>query len=89
LIRAFNQAVADESVAIAKAVVAKVKRGDISGVRFLAEITGAKAQCNQPPQKPRRPLLPFSPEQLAAQPNWQAPVDPESDTGFGGREPEN
>jgi hypothetical protein len=88
-IKAFNQIVAAESLAIAEAIVAKVKLGNISGARFLDEITGAKAQRNQPPQKPHRPLLPFTPEQLAAQPKWQEPSDPEVDTGLGGHEPEN
>jgi len=88
-ISAFNQVVAVDSLEIAQAVVNKVKKGDINGARFLAEITGAKAQCNQPPQKPHRQLLAYSPDQLAAQPEWPDSHDPESDTGFGGREPEN
>ena len=46
-IKAFNQLVAAESLAIAKAVIAKVKLGDINGARFLDEIIGAKALRNQ------------------------------------------
>jgi len=88
-IKAFNQIVAAESLAIARAIVKEVTLGNISGARFLDEILGGKAQRNQPPQKPQRPLLPFTPEQLASQAEWHEPSDPEVDIGFGGREPEN
>ncbi|MGA2850774.1 MAG: hypothetical protein ABSE46_17385 [Terracidiphilus sp.] len=89
LLGAFNQVVAEYSLDIAKAIVKKVMQGDINGVRFLDEVTGAKAQRNQPPQKPHRQRLPWTPEHLAAEPNWHEPSDPEVDTGFGGRELEN
>jgi hypothetical protein len=88
-IKAFSQVVAKESLAIARAIVAKVKLGDINGARFLDEVIGAKAQRNQPPQKPHRPLLTLNANQWGVQSEWQAPSDPEVDTGFGGREPEN
>ena len=81
--------VAAESLAIAEAIVAKVKLGDISGARFLDEIIGAKAQRNQPPQKPRRSSIGMSVNHLTEQPEWHEPSEPEVDTGFGGREPEN
>jgi hypothetical protein len=88
-IKAFNQVVAAESLAIAKAIVAKVMLGNISGARFLDEILGGKAQRNQPPKKPQRPLLGYSADQLAAQAEWHEPSDPEVDTHLGGHEPEN
>jgi hypothetical protein len=88
-IAAFNQLVAEHSLDIAQAIVDKVKLGNISGARFLDEITGAKAQRNQLPQKPHRPILNWRAEQLAAQAKWQEPSDPEADTGSGGHEPEN
>lgn len=70
-------------------MVAQAKLGDMSGLRLLADLTGAKALSNQPPQTPHRPLLDWTPQHLAAQPNWHEPSDPDVDTGFGGREPEN
>jgi len=88
-IKAFNQLVAAESLAIAKAVIAKVKLGDINGARFLDEIIGAKALRNQSPPKSRRSSIGMSVNHLTEQPEWQALSEPEVDTGFGGREPEN
>jgi hypothetical protein len=70
-------------------MVAQAKLGDMSGFRLLADLTGAKALGNQQPQKPHRQLLPWTPEHLTEQPNWQEWSDPEVDTGFGGREPED
>lgn len=74
---------------IAKAIVKKAKNGDVSGLRILAELTGARAAKSQSTKKTRRQVLDWNMEPLVAQPSWKLPSDPEVDTGFGGREPEN
>ncbi|MGA2651862.1 MAG: hypothetical protein ABSF28_15125 [Terracidiphilus sp.] len=89
LLGAINRHVVLDCDEIVRVIIKKAKLGDMSGLRLIADLTGAKAQCNQPPQKPHRPLLNWRADELAAQPKWHEPSDPEVDTGFGGREPEN
>jgi hypothetical protein len=89
LLRAINRRALLECDLIARAIVQKAKDGDISGLRLLADLTGAKVLSSQPPKKPRPRLLPSSAEYLAGQAKWHSQSDPEVDTGFGGREPEN
>jgi len=89
LLSAINRHVIFDCNEIARKMVAQAKLGDMSGFRLLADLTGAKALGNQQPQKPHRQLLPWTPEHLTEQPNWQEWSDPEVDTGFGGREPED
>jgi len=89
LLRAINSRAVVDCDAIAEAIVNKAKGGDISGLRLLADLTGAKAQSSQLPKKPTRQPLPYSADQLSAQAIWPPPSNPEVDTGFAGRENEN
>jgi hypothetical protein len=88
LLGEINDQVALDCTEIVRAVVEKAIRGDMNGFRLLADLTGAKAQSTQPPKKAHRQILPWRADDLAADPEWQAPRDPEVDTGEGGREPE-
>ena len=79
-----NEQVGLKSDQIAKALVKKTIDGDMSGARILIQITGA----DKVPVEVKKPSGPSWAMLLAAEPPWQGTPDPEEDTGFGGREPE-
>jgi hypothetical protein len=82
---AIDEQVKANSRKIAKAMVDKTIDGDVGVARLLVDFTGAK--------KARKPAVKKSTglswaQRAAAEPSWNDRLDPDDDTGSGGREPE-
>ncbi|MGD0730850.1 MAG: hypothetical protein ABR956_06275 [Terracidiphilus sp.] len=70
---------------IAKALVDKAAKGDMTGAKLLVELTGARTPREKPPKK--RTGLTVA-QQLAMDDPWKGPPYEGEDVGFGGHEPE-
>lgn len=82
---AIDEEVKANSEKIARAIVRKSIEGDASLTRLLVDCSGAKKRQKAPTEESGGPSLA---RRWAAERQWDGQLDCDSETGFGGREPE-
>ena len=74
---AVNEIVADESKRIAKALVDKAKKGNMTGTRLLVGMTGADKEPPETKKKKKLSKTSLYVRQLYSEPEWTGPWEDE------------